>query len=293
MEIHFLGTGAANPSPTRGASSLVVRLPNGSCWMFDCGEGTQTQLMKSGIRPGKLDKIFVTHLHGDHVFGLPGLLCTISLNSPEGRSAIDVYGPRGIGQYLTTALMLSSSELNFPCVIHEICQSDEMEKPCRIAPRSMATYGNHIQTLQIFPTNQNTWNIVGDNSMTVSAAMLKHRVICYGYVIQEAPQPGRLNAALIKSKGIPPGPLYAKIKSGETIYTDDGLEIKPQDVLYPPCPGRKLVILGDTCDSQLITDLAMNADVLVHEATNENAHQEKCIENGHSTPGTEEITEGL
>ena len=123
MEIHFLGTGAANPSPTRGASSLVVRLPNGSCWMFDCGEGTQTQLMKSNIRPGKLDKIFITHLHGDHVFGLPGLLCTISLNCLEGRSAIDVYGPRGIGQYLTTALTLSSSELNLPCIIHEICQS--------------------------------------------------------------------------------------------------------------------------------------------------------------------------
>ena len=123
MEIHFLGTGAAHPSPTRGASSLVIRLQNGSCWMFDCGEGTQTQLMKSNIRPGKLDKIFITHLHGDHVFGLPGLLCTISLNSPEGRSPIYIYGPRGLGQYLITALTLSGSQLNFPCTIHEICQT--------------------------------------------------------------------------------------------------------------------------------------------------------------------------
>lgn len=121
MEIHFLGTGAAHPSPTRGASSLVVRLPSGSCWMFDCGEGTQTQLMKSNIRPGKLDKIFITHLHGDHVFGLPGLLCTISLNCSEERPAIHVYGPAGLGQYLTTTLTLSGSELNFPCVIHELC----------------------------------------------------------------------------------------------------------------------------------------------------------------------------
>ena len=144
---------------------------------------------------------------------------------------------------------------------------------------------NNIQIVQVFPNKQNTWNVLDDGDMIVSAAMLKHRVICFGYVIKEAEQPGRLNAALLKSKGIPPGPLYAKIKCGETIYTDDGSEIKPEDVVSPPCPGRKVVILGDTCDSQQITDLAMNADVLVHEATNENAHQEKCIENGHSTPG--------
>ena len=123
MEIHFLGTGAANPGPTRGASSLVIQLPTGSCWMFDCGEGTQTQLMKSLIKPGKLDKIFITHLHGDHVFGLPGLLCTISLNSPDQRSAIHVYGPKGLSKYLTTTLTLSGSQLTFPCVIHELCQS--------------------------------------------------------------------------------------------------------------------------------------------------------------------------
>ena len=119
----------------------------------------------------------------------------------------------------------------------------------------------------------------------VSAAILKHRVPCYGYVIQEADTPGRLNAALLKSKGIPPGPLYAKIKNGECLFAKDGSKILPEDVLSPPCPGRKVVILGDTCNSEQMTDLAMNADVLVHEATNENAHQEKCIENGHSTPG--------
>ena len=165
-----------------------------------------------------------------------------------------------------------------------------MDKPCGSVLRSMVTPRNHIQTEQIFPTDQNIWNILEDNSMSVSAAILKHRIICFGYVIQEATQPGRLNAALLKSKGIAPGPLYARIKSGETIYTDDGLEIKPEEVLHPPCPGRKLVILGDTCDSQQITDFALNADVVVHEATNENAHQEKCIENGHSTPGNKDIT---
>jgi ribonuclease Z len=160
--------------------------------------------------------------------------------------------------------------------------------PCNIVSTTRDAVENHIQIVQIFPTDKNTWNVLDSDSVTVSAALLKHRIICFGYVIQEAEQPGKLNAALLKSKGIPPGPLYAKIKSGESIYTEDGSQITPEDVLGPPCPGRKVVVLGDTCDSQQITDLAMNADVLVHEATNENGHQEKCIENGHSTPGTEE-----
>ncbi|XP_028409677.1 zinc phosphodiesterase ELAC protein 1-like [Dendronephthya gigantea] len=284
MEIHFLGTGAAHPSPTRGASSLVVRLPSGSCWMFDCGEGTQTQLMKSNIRPGKLDKIFITHLHGDHLFGLPGLLCTISLNSPDGRSAVHLYGPKGLGHYLTSALTTSGSFLSFSCVIHELCPADDTvdKHQTGVSPE---TSENNIQISQIFPTSKMTWNVFDNDNMAVSAAELKHRITCYGYVIQEGDLPGRLNAELLKSKGIPPGPLYAKIKSGQCIYTEDGSEIRPEDVLSPPPAGQKIVILGDTCNSEQIMNLAMNADVLIHEATNENSHQEKCIENGHSTPG--------
>ena len=95
-----------------------------------------------------------------------------------------------------------------------------------------------------------------------------------------------MNATLLKSKGIPPGPLYARIKNGENISCEDGTIIRPEDVVGPPYPGRKVVVLGDTCDSEGIAELAINADVLVHEATNENAHEEKCIENGHSTPGS-------
>lgn len=146
MDVTFLGTGSAYPSPHRGASALVLRT-EGECWLFDCGEGTQTQLMKSQLRagestkclnvhplgdiqkkssvvmydyfyPGRITKVFISHLHGDHLFGLPGLLCTVSLNSnpdPQQRlGRVDIYGPRGLRHFLRVTLGLTGSQLLFP-----------------------------------------------------------------------------------------------------------------------------------------------------------------------------------
>lgn len=125
--------------------------------------------------------------------------------------------------------------------------------------------------------------------MTVLAAILEHRITCFGYVFQEGEQTGKLNVNLLKSMGLPPGPLYSKLKNGECIITSNGIVVQPRDVLMSPIPGRKVVVLGDTCNSSQLNDIAMNADVLVHEATNENAHQLKCVENGHSTPGLHKL----
>lgn len=146
MDVTFLGTGSAYPSPHRGASALVLRT-EGECWLFDCGEGTQTQLMRSQLRagessyadfrlhpedkfshgsciiifffyPGRITKVFISHLHGDHLFGLPGLLCTVSLNSnPDSQqnlSCVDIYGPRGLRHFLRVTLGLTGSQLLFP-----------------------------------------------------------------------------------------------------------------------------------------------------------------------------------
>ena len=130
------------------------------------------------------------------------------------------------------------------------------------------------------------WQVCQEGNLTVFAAPLKHRITCFGFVILQQQRPGKLDPTLLKQKGIPPGPLYAKIKNGESITAPDGNLVMPSDVLGPPRPGRKVVILGDTCDSSRIEEVASDADVVVHEATLEDELKETCIDHGHSTPGT-------
>ena len=120
MELHFLGTGSAYPSPKRSSSCTALRLQNGTIYLFDCGEGSQIQLQKSTLKPGKLSKIFITHLHGDHLFGLPGLLCTIGMNGVPCENKIDIYGPRGLRNFICTSLILSFSILPYKFQVHEI-----------------------------------------------------------------------------------------------------------------------------------------------------------------------------
>lgn len=128
------------------------------------------------------------------------------------------------------------------------------------------------------------WDICHDGTLNVHAAPLKHRSICFGYVITEDDFPGKLDPMLLKQRGIPPGPLYARIKNGKTITMEDGSVITPDEVLGPSRPGRKVVILGDTSDSSRIAMAAQNCSCLVHEATHENELESKAIEFGHSTP---------
>lgn len=233
MELYFMGTNAGVPSLERNVTSLALRLldERRSFWLFDCGEGTQHQILRSPLKLSKLECIFITHLHGDHLFGLPGLLSSRAYQG--GDTPLALYGPPGLKSFVETALGISESRIAYKLDIIE------HEGGC----------------------------IFEDASFRVEAAKLDHRIPSYGYRIIEKDLPGKLDIDLLKKYGITPGPLYGKLKRGETIVTPEGINVDPSQVLGAPKKGRVVTILGDTrpCASEI--PLAEGADALVHEAT--------------------------
>ncbi|XP_071585824.1 zinc phosphodiesterase ELAC protein 1-like isoform X2 [Heliangelus exortis] len=207
MDITFLGTGSAYPSPSRGASALVLRR-EGGCWLFDCGEGTQTQLMRSHLRAGRITKIFITHLHGDHFFGLPGLLCTLSLQSnpdPTKPPKIDVYGPLGLGNFIWRSMELSHSQLLFPYCVHELvptrdqCPAEEFKEFSDLDRDEGSPQG--AQRILYLDPAENSYLLVEDEQLVVKAFRLFHRIPSFGFVVEEKPRPGKLNVQKLKDLG--------------------------------------------------------------------------------------------
>uniref|UniRef100_A0A3Q3VK24 Uncharacterized protein n=1 Tax=Mola mola TaxID=94237 RepID=A0A3Q3VK24_MOLML len=296
MDMTFLGTGSAYPSPHRGASALVLRT-EGECWLFDCGEGTQTQLMRSQLRAGRITKVFISHLHGDHLFGLPGLLCTVSLNSnpdpQQSLNRVDIYGPRGLRHFLRVTLGLTGSQLLFPYAVHELePTADQSPEEGQLGPEMTAESGPpHPQeqpgrTISL-DTSGECYLLFEDKKFVVKAFRLFHRIPSFGFCIREHDRPGRLKTERLRELGLKPGPLYGRLKAGEPATLESGRVILPSEVLEDAIPGRKVCILGD-CSSILgqgPLTLCSGADILVHEATLGNEHREKAVDHGHSTPG--------
>ncbi|WP_312346905.1 ribonuclease Z [Leclercia sp.] len=250
MELFFLGTSAGVPTRTRNVTSILLDLQHptrSGLWMFDCGEGTQHQLLRTAAHPGKLDKIFITHLHGDHLFGLPGLLCSRSMAG--NIQPLTIYGPPGIREFVETSLRISGSWTDYPLEIIEI-------KP---------------------------GVVFKDDAYTVTAAALNHPVECYGFRIEERDKPGALDGAALIAAGVPFGPLFQQLKRGESITLEDGRTINGAAYLSPPRPGKKLAIFGDTAPCENALALAQGVDLLVHEATLEVAMEEKANSRGHSS----------
>ncbi|WP_411342644.1 ribonuclease Z [Paenibacillus sp. WLX1005] len=233
MELYFLGTNAGVPTLQRNVTSIGLRLyeERKALWMFDCGEGTQHQVLRSQLKLSKLEKIFITHLHGDHLFGLPGLLS--SRSNQGGLTSLDVYGPPGIKQFVDTAMGLSQSRVEYELNVHE-----------------------HEGGV-----------VFEDETFRVESALLEHRIDSYGYRIIEKDRPGQLNFELLKQYGIKPGPIYGKLKNGGSITLDNGETLHSHQVVGEPKKGKIVTILGDTrpCDNVLV--LAKDANMLVHEAT--------------------------
>ncbi|MBM7688603.1 ribonuclease Z [Enterococcus ureilyticus] len=234
MELQFLGTGAGVPAKHRNVSSIALKLldERNAVWLFDCGEGTQLQILKSTIRPRKIEKIFITHLHGDHIFGLPGLLSSRSFQG--GNEKLEIYGPVGIAEYVRTALKVSQTRLSYELKFIEI-------------------------------TKEGT--IFSDKQFTVTCSRLDHGIESFGYRIIEADHEGELQVEKLTALNIPSGPIYGKIKRGESVELPDGRIINGQDFVGEKKLGRIVTILGDTRKSNNSVSLAEDADILVHEST--------------------------
>ncbi|PKR85996.1 ribonuclease Z [Heyndrickxia camelliae] len=249
MELLFLGTGAGIPAKLRNVTSIALKLleERKAVWLFDCGEATQHQILHTSLKPRRIEKIFITHLHGDHIFGLPGLLGSRSFQS--GDSELTVFGPKGLRQFITVSLQISDTHLQYPLKIVEIEDGIIFE----------------------------------DDQFLVEAAKLDHAVESFGYRIIEKDKPGTLNAKKLRDDGIPPGPIYAKLKNGESVELDNQKIIHGKDYLGPTIKGRIITILGDTRTCANALKLAANADVLVHESTFSADNEEMAYEYFHST----------
>jgi ribonuclease Z len=237
MQLYFLGTGAGMPSTERNVSSLALQLlgERGSVWMFDCGEGTQHVILKSPIKLSKLEMVFITHLHGDHIYGLPGLLS--SRSNYGSVDPITIVGPVGIRSYLEQSFRLSDTHLRYAI------QYIEWELP---------NLGQIIHE---------------DDQFIVRLAPLEHRIASCGYRIEEKAKNGELLVEKLKQHGVLPGPIYAQIKSQEVVSIPGGEVLRCKDYIGPEIPGRVVAIAGDTRICEGTRYLLENADVAVHEAT--------------------------
>ncbi len=250
MEFIFLGTGAGIPAKQRNVSSLILQMneERGASWMFDCGEATQHQILRTPVKTRKIEKIFITHLHGDHIYGLPGLLGSRSFQG--GTEPLTIYGPVGIKEYVETSLRLSQTHLKYELSFVEILEDGLL---------------------------------LEDETFKVEVLPLDHAILSYGYRIIEKDKPGELRADLLKEAGIPPGPLYSKLKKGETVQLEDGRVIDGREYIGSPKPGRVIAVLGDTRPCENSVKLALQADCMVHEATFQKGQEEMATDYFHST----------
>lgn len=249
MRILTLGTGAGRPTLQRGTSATALEY-EGEILLFDCGEGTQIQLMRSPLHWGRMSTIFIGHLHGDHLFGLPGLLGTMSL--AEREDPLKLFGPVGLKAYLETLQTVQSLWLRFPLEVIEI------EAPGRIL---------ETESYEIF------------------TAPLKHVIPCWGFRFSEKPRPGLFDEKKAEALGIPIGPLRRDLVEGRSIHLADGRKIQPEEVVGPRRPGLQFAYCLDTQPCETVVQLSQGVDCLIHEATFAKDLQSDANRWGHSTAG--------
>ncbi|UIO99821.1 ribonuclease Z [Halobaculum sp. CBA1158] len=247
IRVTFLGTSGAVPTVSRAPSAVHLNR-EGDEFLFDCGEGTQRQMMRFGTGFG-LSHLFVSHLHGDHVLGIPGLVQSLDFNDREEPLAI--HGPPGSKRHLTELVHAVGHDPGFPVTVREV------------RPGAVALDREEYE-VRAFETN--------------------HRTSSVGYALVEADRKGRFDREKAEAElGIPPGPAYGRLHAGETIELDDGRVVDPEEVVGPPRPGRRVVYTGDTRPVEATVEAAENADLLVHDATFLHEAVDRARKTAHST----------
>jgi ribonuclease Z len=248
LHIVFLGTAAGVPTPKRSLPAILVQR-EGEQFMFDCGEGVQRQMLLARGSLNKKMKIFITHMHGDHVLGLPGLLQTMALLNRERK--LDVYGPPRINAFLQAIRETVQFVLTFPIEIYEI---------------------------------EKAGVVCDEEEYYVEAVESEHVIPSFAYAYVEKPRPGKFHLEKAKALGVPEGPQWGKLQRGQDVRLPDGRVVKSEEVVGLSRRGRKIVYTGDTRPFKLLEKFALGADVLIHDSTLGEELVKRAKEYGHSTP---------
>lgn len=251
LSVTFLGTSAARPTVERNVSGLAIHR-EGETLLFECGEGTQRQMMRYGVSFA-LSEIFFTHFHADHFLGVIGLMRTLGL---QGRpEPLFLYGPKGAKKVLGQAMQLGVERVPFPVEIREVKAGDVI--------RDAGSGMRDAYEIRVFATEH------GGGSV--------------GYALREHERRGRFDPDKARAAGIPEGPLWGKLTKGETVGLSDGRTVGPEGFVGPTRPGRLVVFTGDTRPCSSVVDAAQGADLLIHEATFGEEEKDRAKETGHST----------
>jgi len=249
LRVVFLGTAGSIPTLKRSLPAIAVQR-KGELILFDSGEGVQRQMIRAGIGFHRKTKVFITHMHGDHVLGLPGLFQTMSLLDRERK--LEVYGPSGIRAFVEAIQQTVQFTLTFPIEVFEI---EDAGVVCK------------------------------EREYEVHAIWVDHVISSLAYALTEKPRPGKFHPEKARSLEVPEGPLWSKLQHGSAVELPNGRVVKPDKVLDPPRSGRKIVYTGDTRPIENLAEFAESADLLIHEATFDDDLWERAREDGHSTPG--------
>jgi ribonuclease Z len=245
LDVVFFGTAGSMPTAQRAPSAVLIRR-GGDKLLFDCGEGTQRQMLRSTVGLVELREIFLTHYHADHYLGLPGMLKTFALRGRE--VPMTIYGPPGLSD-LFAALRRIFGKLTYPYELVTVRPGDVL--------------GRGEYRLEAFEPN--------------------HGLASVGWALVEEPRPGRFDAEAAEAFAIPIGPERGALQRGEAVTLPDGRVLTPDLVVGEPRPGRKVVLTGDTAPSPNVAEISRGADVLVHEATFAEEERERAQETMHST----------